>query len=138
MLMFLISMIVALMLLSAACVVWIGSMAQNLLVGLVVVGLMWIVISVALYFGAIHRTLVQWRRRMDTIYDVSLTVELMYRQVATFVKKILFREIPFSNNSLILIHTKFTSFSSCSTATGNNLVKVGICVMVFLNTVYAT
>ena len=88
-LMFLISMIVALMLLSAACVVWIGSMAQNLLVGLVVVGLMWIVISVSLYFGAIHRTLVQWRRRMDTIYDVSLTVELMYRQVATFVKKIL-------------------------------------------------
>ena len=88
-LMFLIPMIVALMLLSAACVVWVGSLAQNLLVGLVVVGLVWVVISVALYFGAIHSSLRQWRRRMDTIYDVSLTVELMYRQVATFVKKIL-------------------------------------------------
>lgn len=88
-LLFLISMIVALMLLSAACVVWVGSLAGSLLLGLVVVGLVWVALSLALYFGAIHSTLRQWRRRMDTVYEVSHTVELVYGQVAMFLKKIL-------------------------------------------------
>ena len=79
----------ALLLLSSALVIWLGEVIGSLSLSLIIVGVTYAIIATTLYFVAIHTTLRQWQRRMDTIYDVSLTVELIYRQVAGYVKKIL-------------------------------------------------
>lgn len=79
----------ALLLLSSALVIWLGEVIGSLSLSLIIVGATYAIIATTLYFVAIHTTLRQWQRRMDTIYDVSLTVELIYRQVAGYVKKIL-------------------------------------------------
>lgn len=88
-LIFIISAIMALLLLSSALVIWLGEVIGSLSLSLIIVGATYAIIATTLYFVAIHTTLRQWQRRMDTIYDVSLTVELIYRQVAGYVKKIL-------------------------------------------------
>ena len=88
-LLFIISAIMALLLLSSALVIWLGEVIGSLSLSLIIVGVIYAIIATTLYFVAIHTTLRQWQRRMDTIYDVSLTVELIYRQVAGYVKKIL-------------------------------------------------
>ena len=79
----------ALLLLSSALVIWLGEVIESLSLSLIIVGVIYAIIATTLYFVAIHTTLRQWQRRMDTISDVSLTVELIYRQVAGYVKKIL-------------------------------------------------
>jgi hypothetical protein len=88
-LLFLISAIMALLLLSSALVIVLGEVVGSLSLSLVIVGAIYVIIATTLYFTAIHSTLRQWQRRMDTVYDVSLTVELIYRQVAGYIKKIL-------------------------------------------------
>jgi hypothetical protein len=88
-LLFIISAIMALLLLSSALVIGLGEVIGSLSLSLIIVGATYAIIATTLYFVAIHTTLRQWQRRMDTIYDVSLTVELIYRQVAGYVKKIL-------------------------------------------------
>lgn len=88
-LLFLISAIMALLLLSSALVIVLGEVVGSLSLSLVTVGAIYVIIATTLYFTAIHSTLRQWQRRMDTVYDVSLTVELIYRQVAGYIKKIL-------------------------------------------------
>ena len=79
----------ALLLLSSALVIGLGEVIGSLSLSLIIVGATYAIIATTLYFVAIHTTLRQWQRRMDTIYDVSLTVELIYRQVVGYVKKIL-------------------------------------------------
>ena len=88
-LLFLISAIMALLLLSSALVIVLDEVVGSLSLSLVIVGAIYVIIATTLYFTAIHSTLRQWQRRMDTVYDVSLTVELIYRQVAGYIKKIL-------------------------------------------------
>lgn len=88
-LLFLIAATMALMLLSSAIVIWLGELLGSLQLSLIIVGLAYLIISVTLYFTTLHATLRQWQRRLDTVYDVSLAVELIYRQVAGFIKKIL-------------------------------------------------
>lgn len=88
-LLFIISAIMALLLLSSALVIWLGEVVGSLSLSLIIVGATYVIFATTLYFTAIHSTLRQWQRRMDTIYDVSLTVELIYRQVAGYIKKIL-------------------------------------------------
>lgn len=86
---FILAALMGLLMLSAACATWLAEMFGSLVVAIVVVGVVYVVIAAVLYFVAIHSTLRQWQRRLDTVYDVSLTVEILYRQVAGFVKKIL-------------------------------------------------
>ena len=88
-LLFIISAIMALLLLSSALVIWLGELVESLSLSLIIIGVTYAILATTLYFTAIHSTLRQWQRRMDTVYDVSLTVELIYRQVAGYVKKIL-------------------------------------------------
>ena len=79
----------ALLLLSSALVIWLGEVVESLSLSLIIIGVIYAILATTLYFTAIHSTLRQWQRRMDTVYDVSLTVELIYRQVAGYIKKIL-------------------------------------------------
>ena len=88
-LLFIISAIMALLLLSSALVIWLGEVVESLSLSLIIIGVIYAILATTLYFTAIHSTLRQWQRRMDTVYDVSLTVELIYRQVAGYIKKIL-------------------------------------------------
>ena len=88
-LLFMLAALMGLLLLSAACATWLAELVGSLVLAFVIVGAVYVVIAAVLYFVAIHSTLRQWQRRLDTVYDVSLTVEILYRQVAGFVKKIL-------------------------------------------------
>ena len=65
----------ALLLLSSALVIVLGEVVGSLSLSLVIVGAIYVIIATTLYFTAIHSTLRQWQRRMDTVYDVSLTIE---------------------------------------------------------------
>lgn len=81
--------IVGLSLLSAACVVWLAELTGSLVIALLLVAVLFVLIAIILYLTAIHSVLRQWQRRLDTVYDMSLTFEMLYREAAMWIKKIL-------------------------------------------------
>ncbi len=81
--------IVGLSLLSAACVVWLAELTGSLVIALLLVAVLFVLIAIILYVTAIHSVLRQWQRRLDTVYDMSLTFEMLYREAAMWIKKIL-------------------------------------------------
>lgn len=88
-LIFMLATIVGLSLLSAACVVWLAELTGSLVIALLLVAVLFILIAIILYLTAIHSVLRQWQRRLDTVYDMSLTFEMLYREAAMWIKKIL-------------------------------------------------
>lgn len=88
-LIFMLATIVGLSLLSAACVVWLAELTGSLVIALLLVAVLFVLIAIILYVTAIHSVLRQWQRRLDTVYDMSLTFEMLYREAAMWIKKIL-------------------------------------------------
>lgn len=88
-LIFMLATIVGLSLLSAACVVWLAELTGSLVIALLLVAVLFVLIAIILYLTAIHSVLRQWQRRLDTVYDMSLTFEMLYREAAMWIKKIL-------------------------------------------------
>lgn len=88
-LIFMLATIVGLSLLSAACVVWLAELTGSLVIALLLVAVLFVLIAIILYATAIHSVLRQWQRRLDTVYDMSLTFEMLYREAAMWIKKIL-------------------------------------------------
>lgn len=88
-LLFVVMAIVGLSMLGAACVVWLQSLTGSLIVALLLVAVLFVVIAITIYLVAIRSKLRQWQRRLYTVYDMSLTFEMLYREAVTFLKKIL-------------------------------------------------
>lgn len=53
-----------------------------------IVGLLFIGVAVAIYYFSLHDTIKRIDRRLDTIYEVSATVERSIHKVALYLKKI--------------------------------------------------
>lgn len=89
MLLFVVVSLLGLMFLSGAVVVWLAELTGSLIVALLIVSLFYIAISAVLYLSSIHRKLRLWKRRLDTVYDVSVLFEVLYRRVVVSIQKIL-------------------------------------------------
>lgn len=89
MLLFVVVALLGLMFLSGAVVVWLAELTGSLIVALLIVSLFYIAISAVLYLSSIHRKLRLWQRRLDTVYDVSVLFEVLYRRVVVSIQKIL-------------------------------------------------
>ena len=89
MLLFVVVLVLGLMFLSGALVVVLTALTESLALALFIVGVIYALISIILYYGSIRRTLRQWHRRLDTVYDVSAVVEDIYRRAVGYLQKIL-------------------------------------------------
>lgn len=89
MLLFVVVALLGLMFLSGALVVALAELTGSLIVAMLIVGLLHVSIALGLYIGSIRHTLRTWHRRLDTVYDVSATFEVLYRRVVAYVQKIL-------------------------------------------------
>lgn len=89
MLMFGVVVFLGLMFLSGTVVVVLAKLTENLIVAMLIVAIFYLLLAVALYVGSVHRTLRRWQRRLDTVYDVSATFEVLYRRAVVCIQKIL-------------------------------------------------
>ena len=89
MLMFVVVLILGLMFLSGALVVVLTELLGSLILALLIVGVIYALIALTLYYSSIRRTLNLWHRRLDTVYDVSAMVEEVYRKAVAYLQKIL-------------------------------------------------
>lgn len=79
----------SLVFLSSALVVWVADVVGSLLFATIIVGVIYLVVAIVVYFMSLHATIERISRRLDTVYEVSATIEAAYRQVVLFVKKVM-------------------------------------------------
>ena len=89
MLLFVVVLVLGLMFLSGALVVVLTALTQSVALALFIVGAIYALIAIMLYYVSIRRTLRLWHRRLDTVYDVSAIFEDMYRKAVAYLQKIL-------------------------------------------------
>lgn len=87
-LLFVVAIIVGLLMLSGALVVWLAEMAVPLHGALLIVGLLYMVVAVVVYCCSLRSWVLRWRQRLDIVYEVSATFDLLYRRVAVILKKL--------------------------------------------------
>lgn len=88
-LLFLCVVLLALMLLTAALVIWLAEAVASLLGALLLVAGLYGVVAVAIYRLSLRAAVEQLRSRMATIYEVSALLSTLYRQVLSIVRTIL-------------------------------------------------
>lgn len=86
---FLCAVLMAFIFLSIAVVLWLSEVMGSLPLATLSVALLDVALAVAIYFISLHSTIRQVSQRLDTIYEVSATIEMAYRQVVLFVKKVM-------------------------------------------------
>ena len=75
------------MLLSAAVVVWLWEVLLPLSSALMVVGVVYVVVAVAVYHWSIRGRVARWRGRLDVVYKVCAACDMVYRRVMAIVDK---------------------------------------------------
>ena len=85
---FILALFTATLSLTAALALWCAGITHAVVLSLVGVGLIYLVLSLLIYKLSLHKTFTGWRQRLDTIYEVSATIEGIARQAIGFVKKI--------------------------------------------------
>ena len=79
----------SLVFLSSALVVWVADVVGSLLFATIIVGVIYLVVAIVVYFMSLPATIERISRRLDTVYEVSAAIEAAYRQVVLFVKKVM-------------------------------------------------
>ena len=87
MLMFIVVLLLGLMFLSGALVVVLTELLGSLMLALLIVGVIYALIAITLYYSSICRTLSLWHRRLDTVYDVSSIIEEIFRKMVRLLRK---------------------------------------------------
>ena len=73
--------------LTMALALWLGELLCSATLAWVIVGVILIAVAVIIYFTTLHRTIRRINRRLDTVYEVSATIETLYRQIITLIRK---------------------------------------------------
>ena len=84
---FMCAIIVGAFALTMALALWLGELICNATLAWVIVGLIFVTMAVIIYFVSLHKTIRRINRRLDTVYEVSATVETLYRQVIMLIRK---------------------------------------------------
>ena len=73
--------------LTMALALWLGELICSATLAWVIVGVIFIVIALLVYFVSLHKSIRRINRRLDTVYEVSATVEALYRQVLMLIRR---------------------------------------------------
>lgn len=73
---------------SAAVVVWLAEWLGCLTLSLSVVGICYLLVALLLYLRSLRPMLQSWRARLNTVYEVSVTFEVIYGRVVALIKKV--------------------------------------------------
>lgn len=87
-LLFVVALLLGLVLLSGALVMWLTEMVMPLHLAMLVVGGCYLVVAAIIYCCVLRSTLMRLRRRLDIVYEVSATVDLMYRRAMVILRKL--------------------------------------------------
>lgn len=85
---FVITLLLGLLFISAAVVVWLAEWLGCLTLSLSVVGICYLLVAMLLYLQSLRPMLRSWRARLNTIYEVSATFEVIYGRVVALIKKV--------------------------------------------------
>ena len=75
--------------LAMALALWLGELLCSTTLAWIIVGVIWVIMALVIYFVSLHKTIRRINRRLDTIYEVSATVEALYRQVVMVIRKVI-------------------------------------------------
>ena len=73
--------------LTMALALWLGELICSATLAWVIVGVIFIVIALLVYFVSLHKSIRRINRRLDTVYEVSATVEALYRQILMLIRR---------------------------------------------------
>ena len=85
---FVITLLLGLLFISAAVVVWLAEWLGCLTLSLSVVGICYLLVALLLYLRSLRPMLQSWRARLNTVYEVSVTFEVIYGRVVALIKKV--------------------------------------------------
>ena len=88
---FILAALLGALLLSAALVVWLWQLLLPLSIALMVVGVVYMVVAVAVYRWSIRGRVARWRGRLDVVYEVSAAFDMVYRRVMVLIDKFIKR-----------------------------------------------
>ena len=74
--------------LTMALALWLGEMLCSATLAWVIVGVLLMAIAVIIYFVSLHKTIRRINRRLDTVYEVSATLEALYQQAMMLIRKV--------------------------------------------------
>ena len=83
------AIIVGVYALAMALALWLEKLICSASLAWIIIGVIWIVVAVIIYFATLHKTIRRINRRLDTVYEVSATVETLYRQVVMLIRKVI-------------------------------------------------
>ena len=86
---FMCAIIVGAFALTMALALWLGELICSATLAWVIVGTILVVVAAIIYFVSLHKTIRRINRRLDTVYEVSATVETLYRQVLMLIRKVI-------------------------------------------------
>lgn len=75
--------------LAMALALWLGELLCSATLAWIIVGVIWVIMALVIYFVSLHKSIRRINRRLDTIYEVSATVEALYRQVVMVIRKVI-------------------------------------------------
>jgi hypothetical protein len=81
------AIIVGVFALTMALALWLGELICSATLAWVIVGAILVAIAIVIYFVSLHKTIKRINRRLDTVYEVSATVEALYRQVLMLIRR---------------------------------------------------
>lgn len=84
---FMCAIIVGVFALTMALALWLGELLCSATLAWVIVGAIFVVAAVIIYFVSLHQTIKRINRRLDTVYEVSATVDALYRQVIMLIRR---------------------------------------------------
>lgn len=84
---FMCAIIVGVFALTMALALWLGELICSAMLAWVIVGTLFMVVATIIYFASLHKTIRVINRRLDTVYEVSATVEMLYRQVVMLIRR---------------------------------------------------
>ena len=86
---FMCAIIVGAFALTMALALWLGEMLCSATLAWVIVGVLLLAIAVIIYFVSLHKTIRRINRRLDTVYEVSATLEALYQQAMMLIRKVI-------------------------------------------------
>lgn len=75
--------------LAMALALWLGELLCSATLAWIIIGVIWVIMALVIYFISLHKSIRRINRRLDTIYEVSATVEALYRQVVMVIRKVI-------------------------------------------------
>ena len=74
-----------------ALALWLGELICSAALAWVIVGVIFVVVAVVIYFASLHKTIRRINRRLDMVYEVSATADALYRQVVALIRRFIIK-----------------------------------------------